>query len=254
MSPDPVDRDAALRRILVARATRAPRTVPWLAIVGTVGVVGMLAGLAIGATALRGPDGVPAVGPSGFDLPPFLTEDSVVLGTPTVVATSDAVTHEAGKPPAGASGLAVWVTCEAPGSFELELDGRWEGGGDCDGGAGGYWRYERFGPNVVRVTPSTEQATVWIAWVDRGDDTTPSATAEAALADGTVTEEEYRAGFDRFVACMADWGVTVGGGFWDGDRISYSLPGHVNEWGAEHECYGTEFRDLDIAWQISHQE
>lgn len=256
MSRNAVDRDLALRRLLVAQATRTPRSVPWPAVVGTVAVVALLGGVAIGAAAFRGSDVTrPAVSePAPGGLPPFVSEDSVVVGTPVVLAATEMVAYEMGPPRGAASGLAIWVRCDEGATFGVELDGRAEVGGDCDEtGGGGYVRYDRHGPNVVTVTPSAPM-TVWIAWVRRGNDTSAGAESEAALADGEVTAAEYRAGFDRFVACMAEWGVTVSADFASEGRIFYSLPGDDRIRGAEHVCYGTEFRDLDIAWQLAHPQ
>lgn len=256
MSRDSVDRDAALRRLLVAQATREPRRMPWPAVVGTVAVVALLGGVAIGAAAFRGTDEAPPAvsGPGAVGLPPFVSEDSDLVDTPVVITATATVDYEMGPPRGAASGLAIWVRCDEGATFRVELDGRAEVGGDCaDNGGGGYLRYDRHGPNVVTVTPSAPM-TVWIAWVRRGNDVSAGVEAEAALADGEVSDAEYRAGFDRFVACMAEWGITVRGEFMSEGRILYSLPGDDRIRGAEHVCYGTEFRDLDIAWQLAHPQ
>lgn len=256
MSRDTVDRDAALRRLLVAQATRTRRTppsVPWPALVGSVAVVALLGGVAIGATVFRAPDAAPVVAPEELELPEFISEDSTIVGTPLVITTSEAVSHEAGDPPVGATGLAVWAECAEDGTFDTEVDGRPQIGGGCHPAGGGYVIYAPYGPNIVRVTPNDGATTLTIAWIARGNDTSPGADAEAALADG-VTEEEYRAGFDRFVTCMEFWGAPLVGFSWVGDRFMYTTSGDHRMEGALHECYGTEFMDLDMAWQIAHPQ
>lgn len=255
MSRDTLERDAALRRLLVAQATRHPRSFPWPALVGSVAVAAMLAGVAIGATAFRAP-GDPQVGVTPADpaLPWFISDESTVVGTPMTIRTSEAVAYEAGDPPVGATGLAVWVDCAEGGTFASEIDGRPDLGGDCFETGGGYVRFAPFGPNVVRVTPSGGPATITVAWIARWNDITPGAEVEAALADGVVTEEEYRAGFDRFAACMELWGAPILGSQWVNDRYFYTTSGDHRMYGALHECYGTEFEQLDIAWQVAHPQ
>lgn len=259
MSRDTDDRDVALRRLLVAQAQREPRGMPWPAIVGTVAVVALLGGVAIGATAFRGsgeaqpasPELSPAI--PDFDRPAFITPDSQIVGEPFVVEFAEAVEFEAGLPPEQATGLAIWTRCLESGRFEIALDGEERGGASCTddrGNSGGYWRYAATGSNVITLTPDGGRFETRIAWVVRGADTVRSAPAEDAISDGVVTEEEYRAGFARYVACMSDWGVTVDPGY-EVDGVIHATYTGSGTGGAQHECYGTEFSEIDMLWQSS---
>ena len=252
-------RDAALRRLLVAQATRDPQRMPWPAIVGTVAVVALLGGVAIGATTVpRGGGDLPSGDPviSEVGPPSFILDDAEVLATPMVISFTETVGFEAGPPPARATALAVAVYCEEPGTYDLELDGVWVGGGSCDGGSGGsggYWDYDPAGPNVVMATPMGGRFTIWIAWVARPLDPEPSAEQTVALADGIVTRDEYLAAYDRFVGCLAVDGYQVYGDR-DMEVISYSTEADAGESGALDRCYIAEFQLVDAHWQVSLEE
>jgi hypothetical protein len=81
----------------------------------------------------------------------------------------------------------------------------------------------------------------------------PTASAEqiAALEDNVVTEDEYDAGWRRFVACLADNGYTV---------MDLGKPSSVHEGGipdaavrsgADEECYAREYSEVDRIWQTN---
>ncbi|MFC0678298.1 hypothetical protein ACFFGH_10645 [Lysobacter korlensis] len=82
----------------------------------------------------------------------------------------------------------------------------------------------------------------------------------AAMADGVVDVEEYKAGFERFSACLADAGYPLNPGVdkpsgeFVGDEqfIDYSIPNAAVESGVSMECYEREYLQLDITWQGSH--
>lgn len=79
-----------------------------------------------------------------------------------------------------------------------------------------------------------------------------SAAQRAALADGEVTRAEYRAGFDRLVACMAARGAGLAAVDTTETVIDYSVMDR--DLIAYDDCYAAEFKQLDIEWQVAHSE
>lgn len=74
-----------------------------------------------------------------------------------------------------------------------------------------------------------------------------------ALADGVVTEDEYREGFARFEACLAEAGFALYAVDDTAAIIEYSVPGEAVWSGDDERCYSSEFVGLDIEWQVSHE-
>lgn len=81
----------------------------------------------------------------------------------------------------------------------------------------------------------------------------PMSDAQAgALSDSTVTEEEYRAGFQRFSACLNSAGVKLADVKDSGVVISYAYPTAAEE--VASECYQSEFGQLDSSWQLANED
>ena len=68
-----------------------------------------------------------------------------------------------------------------------------------------------------------------------------------AIADGTVTSEEYHEGFRRYAACLTAKGVGITAED-RGDRIDYAVSG------SDAGCYEREFRGVDMLWQVTHPD
>ena len=73
-----------------------------------------------------------------------------------------------------------------------------------------------------------------------------------AVEDSRVTEAEYRAGFERYRACLADQGFLLGVADGTGPIISYTVPGAAVDSGVDQPCYERHFRLVDIMWQSKH--
>jgi hypothetical protein len=82
----------------------------------------------------------------------------------------------------------------------------------------------------------------------------PSADRAAALADGLVDRAEYRAGFERFRACMTESGYTVDVLDDSGTIIDARYLSEATDDGTDARCYDTEFREVDESWQVAHQD
>jgi hypothetical protein len=262
MNPSSTDRDEILRRLLVATvdAGPAPRRARWMLPVASIGAFALAGALTAGAlVSVRSADS----GAEPVDLPPapWIYDDAEILGTPISVASSRTTTIDLGTPPAGADNLAVSLYCLEPGVFTESFDGgQWSSRYDCSdsdagsGGGGGYEPVTGDAPRSLTVTVESGRFAVWIAWVDVADDPEPSAEYQAALADGIVTREEYLAGFERYVTCLADAGYALHSVNTESEIIDYAIPSDVVDSGVEHQCYEREFFEIDSGWQIAHPQ
>lgn len=79
-----------------------------------------------------------------------------------------------------------------------------------------------------------------------------SADQQNEIADGTITEDEYHAAFERFRACVAEGGydLVVSGESYD--LIDYAIPGAARDAGVDEPCYEREFAQTDTIWQLAH--
>jgi len=76
----------------------------------------------------------------------------------------------------------------------------------------------------------------------------------AAMADGTVTSEEYHEAFRRYAACLSDKGFELGFVEDRGDRIDIAIPDAAVVAGADAYCYEREYRGVDMLWQLTHED
>lgn len=81
-----------------------------------------------------------------------------------------------------------------------------------------------------------------------------SAEIEAALVDGVVSYDEYRAGFDRFESCMNEHGYALARVEERNSIIEYSISSTAVEAGVDVLCYEKHFQPLDSEWQINHED
>lgn len=82
------------------------------------------------------------------------------------------------------------------------------------------------------------------------EDAPMSAAQEAELIDGTVTEAELNAAFERYRACLREDGYEVFGIQRDGPFLTFSIPAPAVESGAYDTCYAKEYAGVDGVWQI----
>lgn len=69
----------------------------------------------------------------------------------------------------------------------------------------------------------------------------------AELADGTVTEEEYQASFERYRSCLREAGYELENIHTNGPFVGYSTPAAAVETGVDDECY---FREYFATWDV----
>ncbi len=129
----------------------------------------------------------------------------------------------------------------------------------CDAQGGGSASYAQLSPmvDIHRIAVAIEQGdaryAVWGAWVVKQEQPEQSAAQVEALADGVVTHDEFRAGFDRYAACLLAAGFEISATD-VGQQMIGAIPSGAVDSGADLTCYVAEFQEVDMEWQIAHQE
>jgi len=235
--------DRKIRR----RASRAR----WGVSVGSFAVAGVLAGtLTAGALATSSADD---------NLESYMahvalsyTYDGPLVGEPTFTRGSGPQDLTVPPKSEGANALLVSVQCVAGAPASLVAhDGTQLMTSTCgDGNDDQVHQYvpPESPPTAVSISGDGSWA-VWISWYTYPPDAAPSAAQKAALADGSVTRDEYEAGYLRALGCMGQAGF---------DMIPVPLNElvlHAGTSGAEdptwsHSCYPREFKQIDSVWQL----
>ena len=257
-------RDDAQRRMFVALADSAPfarRRPRALVALALFAVSGGLAGAATSAAVAltaeyRAGSGVTHVPPSSAQLAATVPGDTELFGEPFVIERAvGPSTLDVGTAPEGATELFFAFRCLGAGEEIIKLDEVEVGTSVCDGPGGGFGSGEPVtgpGPHSLSVT-GTGSYMLWASWSAPAVPPVPSAEQSAAVADGSVTDAEYRAGFERYSRCMADAGHPVEAIDTSRAVIRYSNSYASVQSGVEGRCYALEFALLDSAWQSANQ-
>jgi hypothetical protein len=269
MKPESTRTDV-LRDLLVERVERAPeprrsRRGSAIALVVAFAAGALVAGGTISATAL-------VIAQSDIDYQPRDPVNSASAGGRSFVGTHDTLVGEPiefnsdearvltlGVQPATATAFVLAVSCVGPGDIAIAVDGTWSMSTRCDGEGGGGASYAQLSPTVDlhQVAVALEQGkasyAVWGAWVVKQEEPEQSEAQVEALADGVVTHDEFRAGFDRYAACLLAAGFEISGTD-VGQQMIAAIPSEAVDSGADLTCYVAEFREVDMEWQIAHQE
>ncbi|MBD8023459.1 hypothetical protein [Microbacterium gallinarum] len=254
-------RDEAQRRMFVALAEsaplvrRRPRSIAGLAVFALAGV---LAGAATSAAVALSDDSragsVTHLPPSVDQIAATVPGDTQLLGDPFLVEHAiGPMTLEVGTAPEGATELFVAFRCLGAGVEVISLNGRAISTNYCEGTGGGSGGGEPItgqGPHRVSVSGSGSYM-LWVSWSAPVEPPAASPEQSAAVADGDVTDAEYRAGFERYATCMADGGHPVDVIDATQRVISYVTSGASVQSGIEGRCYALEFALIDEAWQSS---
>lgn len=173
---------------------------------------------------------------------------------PLVVTASGTTEVTVGTRPTGAESLSVAVTCLDPGRLDVGVNGVVDSWIECEesGRGGGQQRYavDGAGPHTVSVSGvAGVEYVIRVTWSPLPIAPPLSDAQAEAIADGVVTREEYEAGFDRYVDCMAAAGWTVDAIDRSAPVIEYRFDGAATD--ADFLCYEVEFYRIDSTWQVS---
>jgi hypothetical protein len=252
-------RDAELRRMIVATAA-APQPAPrkrgtLLRLLGAFVAAGALTGGAVSAAALSGGEQTTTVSIEQMT-EQVVYDDAQLFGTPFVFSGAGKTVVELGAIPEGAEQIAVAFHCVDPGTFVIKIDDE-PFTQTCDAEAtagsngGGYFSPGATTDHSISVTTDRDtRYLLWASWATPAGEPGPSTAQQAALEDGTVTEDEYRAGFTSYQSCMDDAGYPLLRVDVTGPVISYSNTNESVTSGVEGSCYAEWFKQLDIGWQV----
>lgn len=81
-----------------------------------------------------------------------------------------------------------------------------------------------------------------------------SAEQQAALEDGVVTEQEYTAGYDEYVSCLAQAGFEIEEQGRPGGTYRFGIPEEAVDAGVDESCYLSHFDEVDSVWQGEHPQ
>ncbi len=81
----------------------------------------------------------------------------------------------------------------------------------------------------------------------------PSTEQVAAMADETVTYDEYKAAWTRFVSCVSKAGFTIVTKGETDQIVDAEIPDEAVKDGADSRCYTRELAQVDEWWQLYRQ-
>jgi hypothetical protein len=184
-------------------------------------------------------------------------QDARLIGQPFTASGTGTITVNLGHRPAGANAVVEASECATPGRFKEGMDGNvTQSGRVCDSSNTGIanvgtsdYPVTTNGSHTftVKTTPGA-QYSIWLSWIYYPT-LSPSAAERAAIADGSVTRDEYVAAFNQYLGCVAAAGYTVSGYDESAPVIQYMDSDASVAGGAENRCYQTQFRAVDGLWQ-----
>lgn len=76
----------------------------------------------------------------------------------------------------------------------------------------------------------------------------------SALADGVISADEYEAAFSAYRTCLEIAGYALVMQGMENESYQFGIPAEAVDSGVDARCYEQEFRQVDILWQLSHQD
>jgi hypothetical protein len=246
------DRDTAIRTLLVETVSRPARrkrgTVAVAAIAFLLG--GGIAAGAISATASTREQAFPSDSIAGM-FAMFLHGGHTVgpLVTQSELGSSQL---DLGPRPADATGIATFIECGGPGKFTQTSGGEVGLEQKCGQGTGMGFSSEQ-DPTDSIVSLKADGGLVYTIsaqWIHVPVPAGPSAAQQAALADGLITEGEYRAAVDRFAACMTGAGYPLTDIQYSPElSFGYGSSLEANTSGTVDRCQDSELSQVLKLWQ-----
>lgn len=265
----PSERDEQLRRVLVATATASTSSAPrrGRTVAGSIvafALAGAVTGGAISAAALAGSPEPERTSISVAEMMDgVVRDDTQLFGTPFIIRSSGQTDVDLGRAPEGATTLALALHCLDPGVYEQFLGGQSIGTLTCTESDTGFTNGGGAIPVALSgdtdshtlqiIAEPSQRYVIWASWATPAAKSEPSTAQQTAVADGVITEAEYRDGFARYSACMTDAGYPVVRVDESGAIITYSNSADSVSSGKEQRCYDSEFAQLDGGWQIQQE-
>lgn len=255
-------RDEAQRRMFVALAESAPLSRRRFSLRSALAVFvlsGVLAGAATSAAiaiTAQARSNVVYEPPSPAQLAATVPGDTRLFGEPFFVESAiGPISVDVGVAPQGATELFLVFRCLGPGVQIIMVDGIETETEHCEGVGGGSSNSVAVGGSGAHTfsVSGDGKYMVWASWSAPEVPPVPSREQLDAVADGTVSEAEYRAGFARYSRCMDEGGHPLDGVNTTQLPIRYVNSGASVQSGVEGRCYAAEFNLIDSGWQSANQ-
>jgi hypothetical protein len=245
------ERDEAIRSLLVQTANDQARR-PWrrTALVAAIAFLlgGGVAFGALSATATTREQPLPEN--TAQDMFSVFLHGGRTIGPVMTYEGSDASSIDLGQRPADATGIADYIECRGSGTFIQTVGGQTDFEQQCEPSSGIGFSTDQDPTDTVVSTrlKGSFSYKIWAQWIYVPGPAAPSAAQEAALADGVITESEYRAAVDRFAACM------LGAGYPIRDvelspQLSWGNSSEANRNGVVDRCGDSEMNKVVQMWQ-----
>ena len=259
---EPSDRSAEFRRALVATADLAPyvrRRPPLKVAIGALAAF-VLAGALTGGSIAAATTLDPTVSDAQAQAATNATlaagiQGGTLLGKPFVRTASGTQQIQLGSAPRGATDLVEGFGCIDSGSFEVILDSKrlatypncGSGSGETDithvSASGGH--------SVVIRAAMGRRFTAWLSWA-KIPKLVASPAEKADLSDHVVSRDELIAAFSRYEGCMGALGHPMNRSLTTIVPPDSATNAAVMD-GSDDRCFVTEYRDVDVKWQLELQ-
>jgi hypothetical protein len=257
--PSTPDRNAALRQLLVSTATtstitsRRPTRKAAFAAISAFALAGALTGGAVSTVAVTANSQSDPTSSAEFAAAQIMGTHARLIGTPSkAFGTGNTVVH-LGSQPQTATGIVLAFDCIDAGKLTVAVDTTVEQNGYCDGGGSAQILPLTAGePHSITIRSSgSNKYALFAAWVNEPPLPAASAAQTAAIADGTVTQTEYIAAFNRFAGCETAGGYPLAAMPAQYVWYPYAIVDGAVSSGVDARCYASEFKQIDMAWQLS---
>jgi hypothetical protein len=249
-----IDRDAAIRTLLINTATRpAKRHWTKTALIASIAFLmgGGIAAGALSAAAVTEGNTPSAAFPK--DTFSYFLHGGHTIGPILSQSGTGSIRIDLGPRPARATGMATFIECGGTGKYTQTLGGEVGLEQKCSpNGASGFSSDQNPTDTIVATkTDGNFGYKVWAQWIYVPAPSGPSAAQQAALSDGVITEMEYHAAVDRFAACMSGAGYPITDIKYS-PTLSWGNSSDANRTGVVDRCSDGELNQVLRTWQTQH--
>jgi hypothetical protein len=257
------DRTIELRKLLVATVSAPafpPARFSRKAIIGAIAafaLAGAATGGAVSAVAVSNNSQTDPVQAAQYLAEGVIGTHGTLLGTPVTYSGNGDAVINLGVAPASATAMVVALNCVDVGSPTVTIDARTsqprdlQSGGLCSGMSGQEVSLSGTQTHSVTIkSAGDERIAVFASWVKEPPLPAASAAQTAVMADGIVTRSEYLASYNRYAGCMTAAGYPLPSVSDDYVYYPFAITDDAVSSGADARCYASEFKEVDMTWQL----
>lgn len=249
-----IDRDEAIRTLLINTATRPARR-HWIktTLIAAIAFLlggGLAAGALSAAAVSQGNTSSTAFVKDTFS---YFLHGGHTLGPLVSRSGTGSISLDLGPRPAQATGIASLIECGGTGNYTQILGGEVRLEQQCGPNGVSGFSSDHNPTNTIVATKTDGKFAykIWAQWIYVPAPSGPSAAQQAALADGVISEAEYHAAVDRFAACMSGAGYPVTDIKYS-PTLSWGNSSDANRTGVVDRCGDEELNQVVKAWQTQH--